>query len=199
MNNKNTFAAMVVELAREIDAVAKPYRDEKQRTKYPISDYSDIDRRLIVKSIFSFIEGVIFELKRVAVIMATEKTGLLLPEEIAMAKDEDYELDESGKIKMVKAKLRFKSNFRFAFNLFVKSAALDQKTMPDLAGNEWGNLVDSLKIRDRITHPKSISDLEITDKEIQKVLRSYDWVYAQMFIVVACGLQKSMRDKSKTI
>lgn len=189
---------MIVELAREIDAVAKPYRDENERTKYPISTYSDVDRRLIVKSVFSFIEGVVFELKHMAVIAVAEKPGRLLPEEIAMAKDEDYELDESGKIKTVKAKLRFKSNFRFAFKLFAKSNALDQKFIPDLGGGDWANLIDALKVRDRITHPKSISDLKITDKEIQNALRAYDWVYAQMFIMALRVVQKSIRSRDKT-
>lgn len=197
MSDKSELADVFSKLAREMDAVAKPYLDEKHRTSYPVSDYSDTDRRLIVRSIFSFIEGMIFQLKQVSLIAAAEKTRPLLPEEIAMAKEEDYELDESGVIKSVKAKLRFKGNFRFAFKLFVKSNALDQKYMPDLGGHEWAKLANALKIRDRITHPKSASDLTITDEEIQNALRVYDWVYAQIFLVVGRGLTKSIRDRNK--
>lgn len=197
MSDESEFAYVFWELAREMNAVAKPYLDEKRRTAYPVSDYSNTDRRLIVRSTFSFIEGMLFQLKQLSLVAAAEKKRPLLPEEIAMAKEVDYELDESGAIKPVKAKLRFKGNFRFAFKLFIKSNALDQKFMPDLGGREWNKLVNALKIRDRITHPKSESDLNISDEEIQNALLVYDWVYAQIFLIVGRSLAKAIRDRNK--
>jgi hypothetical protein len=188
---------LFLEMACEIDYVAKPYKDARQRTVYPIESYTPTDKRLIVRSIFAFIEGVIFQLKQLALMAVAEKPGLLKPEEIAVAREEDYELDDSGKITMTKAKLRFRANFRFAFGLIIKANNVDPKYMPDFGSHEWEILCKAIAIRDRITHPKTKSDLVISENEIRDTLRAYDWVYSQVFLVTIRVFQQATRNRGK--
>lgn len=46
---------------------------------------------------------------------------------------------------------------------------------PDYRSRGWQSLLDSVPVRNRITHPRSPSDLEITDDEVAKVREALVW------------------------
>src|SRR5258708_31614216 len=91
------------ELLTEIELLAKASDGKPGSLKvYPDPKLlSPIERRLLVRSVFSFIEAVVFRLKVVA--LMSERVGELSPGEIALAKEEDYDLDESVEVKTIPA------------------------------------------------------------------------------------------------
>ena len=50
----------------------------------------------------------------------------------------------------------------------------------NLQGNGWVRYKKALKIRDRITHPKKIQNLAITDSEFDIVLNAWEWFHKQL-------------------
>ena len=97
---------LFTELSAEIDLVAKRLPGEPG-TPIEYADpatLSQVERRLLVRSVFSFVEALIFNLKIGSLIWNENK---LSPAEIALVKEEEYELDESGAIRTRKARLRF--------------------------------------------------------------------------------------------
>lgn len=139
------------ELSKEIDLVAKLLSTEPwTRKKYADpSKFSTVERRLLVRSVFSFIEALIYRLK-VGVLIEPNET--LSPGEVALAKEEDYELDDSGRVKTRNARLRFLSNFRFAFDVAAKASDVDFK--PDVGGEGWQALRSALSVRDHSHIPR---------------------------------------------
>jgi hypothetical protein len=136
---------------------------------------SSIERRLFVRSVFSFIEAAVFKIKTGALFWDTSK---LVPPEIALINEEDYELDDRGTIKTRKARLRFSGNFRFAFAVAAKAAGVTYQL--DVGGDGWRALRDAVKVRDRLMHPKGSGDLVVTDSEVRGVMEAFHWVLDQM-------------------
>src|SRR5450756_2196359 len=99
--------------------------DEPIRPKTYL-DLAPVERRLLVRSVFSFIEAVVFVVKALALL--AEGAQNLSPGEVALAKEEDYELDKSGRVRTRPARLRFRDNFRFAF----KPVSYTHLTLPTI-------------------------------------------------------------------
>jgi hypothetical protein len=174
----NDLEKLYTELQAEIDffvAKDKGYID-------PIA-LSSVERRLFVRSVFSFIEAAVFRIKTGALFWDTSK---LLPYEIALINEEDYELDDTGTVKTRRARLRFSGNFRFAFAVAAKAAGVTYQL--DVGGDGWRALRDSVKVRDRLMHPKRSADLVVTDAEVREAMEAFRWVMDQMGRLAAASL-----------
>ena len=147
-----------------------------------MAQLSSLERRLVVRSVFSFIEAVVFLVKAMA-LLADGEARRLSPGEVAIAKEEDYELAESGRVQIRPARLRFKANFRFAFKLIAKAEELDYEL--DASGGEWQALQRALSVRDRLSHPKSSADIGVTVDEARDAIQAFEWVDRQLMIVCA--------------
>ena len=63
--------------------------------------------------------------------------------------------------------------------VFRKDKSEDRHRSPselDVSGSEWQSFRRAIKIRDRITHPKSVSDLNISDEDYNDVSAGFGWV-----------------------
>jgi hypothetical protein len=178
---KNT-GGLINEIAREVDTIANGY-------KRP-SDIPQIERRILVRSIFAFFESIAFVLKTTALI---PNPSILKPEEIALAKEEVYELSDSGEAEIRKAKLRFKPNLLFAFLIAAKACQINFKLRVDC--QQWEALIRSIKVRDRLTHPKKLEDLTVTEKEIEDAQIAYEWIFDQCGLLTAVSLKKFKENK----
>jgi hypothetical protein len=127
-------------------------------------------RRILVRSIFAYIEALTFAIKTSAI---DHSEILHTAEELSFVKEEAYELNDRGLIRKTKAKLRLLSNLRFAFNLYAKLQGFEY--VLNCGGTGWQQLTSSVKVRDRLTHPKSVADLFVTDDEIQTALSAFFW------------------------
>jgi len=128
------FSALVEEvdslLGAAVVAPSKPHQ-------YPDpARLSPIERRLLVRSVFAFIEALAYRLKQKAVLSANAHK--LSSAESAMAKEEDYELDSDGTVRIRPARLRFLSNLRFAFSLWPRIE--DAGFTLDVSGQGWRHL-----------------------------------------------------------
>jgi hypothetical protein len=76
-------------------------------------------------------------------------------------------LTDKGDVETRPAKISFEANLRFAFKLLAKACSVDSEL--DVSGSGWQSLKKATKIRDRITHPKILSDLNISEAEFDEV------------------------------
>ena len=144
-----------------------------------------VERRLFVRSVFSYIEAVVFGLKQMA-LRYPPATDKLSPGEVALANEDDYELDDSGEVKTRPARLSFLSNFRFAFMLADKAWELQYKI--DVTGTCWQALRNAVRVRDRLMHPKNADSVVVTDNEVREALRAFEWVARELLVVMARAL-----------
>lgn len=149
-----------------------------------LSKLSPIDRRLLVRSIFAFIEGIVYRIKQIA--LASPDSSHLTPAERAIAAEEDYELDSRGEVFIRPSRIKFLANIRFALMLYPKAEGVSFKV--DFSGSGWEALQKAAKVRDRITHPKVLSDLMISDDEIHDAVYGFEWINRQITKLLAIVL-----------
>jgi hypothetical protein len=94
--------------------------------------------------------------------------------ERAFAQELEYKLTDSGDVETRRTKISLEANLRFGFKLLAKAGTLPSEL--DVSGSEWQSFRRAIKIRDRITHPKSVSDLNISDEDYDDVSVGFGWV-----------------------
>jgi hypothetical protein len=122
-------------------------------------------RRTVVHFFFALIEGETFRKKQWARVVY-EKIGLsnFSERHIAWLKEETY----GQKFP------RFEDNFKFAFQAM--SAVVGIEFDLNLGHDpRWQSFRMALEIRNRITHPKHVHDMTISDEEIVHVTKAFYW------------------------
>jgi len=138
-------------------------------------------RRLYVRSTFASIEGLIFFLKqhtlnnRMIDCYDSFKNGApeLPLRDLCLLMGESYTLKDNGQPKTSNAKLRTLPNLLFALSSFAESVGSEWKIEKD---DGFTALEIAIRIRNRLTHPKDLSALTVTDEELQTVKKAFDWV-----------------------
>ena len=151
-----------------------------------INNDNQLHRRAFVRSVFAYIEGVLHQQKQFTYKLG-DGTGKLSDEEMLRLKDSRRKTNQQGEDVLVPHFMRFKDNFKFTFSAFSKSC--NSTFELDLNENSWNVLQASLKVRDRLMHPKSPEDLLITELEIQEASETFLWFSIVIYESVSTALQ----------
>ena len=129
--------------------------------------------RTLVRSQFAGIEGLCYRLKHMALAAAALRNVDLTRAECAMLREESYVLKEKGYTKITKSKLRTADNVAFTLRVLAKARGGTYKL--DVNSLGWRAFKASILVRDRVTHPKGASDLEVTKEEVESTLAAATW------------------------
>jgi hypothetical protein len=135
---------------------------------------NQIARRAYVRSVFAFIEGIIFGMKQTSTYLGGP-TGRLDIKELIAITEKTIEINGKGEAFEKPAFTRFVDNFKFTFRVFGKCHSSD--FAPDLNTKGWSKLQDAIKVRDRLMHPKETSDLEVSNSELEAAKIAFDWFF----------------------
>jgi len=125
-------------------------------------------QRLVVRAAFSTIDSICFKQNELVYCLSKFiKHNFAEGDEAFLV---GYRKEASGKVarcypglgKYVKRTLKISSNF------FTSSPV-------DFSNAGWQNFLDSIEIRDKITHPKNPNDLMISQQEYDLVADAYTW------------------------
>ena len=186
------------ELLQEIKLLAKAKLDDPTDPQFPDPVcLSKIERRVLVKSIFSFVEALSYSMK----IFALDSGGAshLTQEEQLLAAEQEYYLDSSGHAKTRRPRLQTLSNLRFAFIILAKAKMADFSL--DVSNDDWQVFQRALKVRDRLMHPKGPNDLCVSDDEIRDALRAFIWFEHQIGLILRAtvnSLEKQLAEVRKS-
>jgi hypothetical protein len=133
------------------------------------ADY-EFHARQLVRSILAFIEGVTFSAKITAIVTCTDMGIEVTDLERLVAVEVDYDLNDKGEVVERPAKLSLVNNLRFAFRLLERSQNRGQTFDP--SSEWWACLRSTIRVRDRLTHPRLPKDLEITGTEIVNAIKA---------------------------
>jgi hypothetical protein len=128
-------------------------------------------KRTYTRSFFSMIEGVTFQLKRIA-LQANKKTNVFEAFEILLLEERTGHLASNGIAKDRNAKLQLLTNLQFAIRSVAKALNLKFEINK---GSGWTALCAAVKVRDRITHPKTTESLLISDDDMQILGQANAW------------------------
>lgn len=145
-------------------------------------------RRSFIRAGFAYIEGHLYQLKQLALALDNFKLDLragdtkknawiegtmLTPGERMVLAEETFEVDDKGKVYPQTRFVRLDKNIKLAFRAFAKAYSIDFPI--DFGVAEWGDFKTAIDIRNRITHPKGVADLKVSDAEMQVVDRGLGW------------------------
>ena len=154
------------------------------------------DQRALVRSVFAFVESMLFAMKQQILIALVEAPHGFTIAEFALLRDESYEVAENGEARVKTAKITLKSNLKFTFASWAK--ALGTKSKLDLSDEGWQNFQAALKVRDRLMHPKRASDLDVTEEEIKSATAAYFWFYTAYSLALIQVVKTTMQHRKKT-
>jgi len=160
-------------------------KDAHRALKQAEEDSSDYNRRVAFRVVFSAIEGLVWILKDHALAGGYFENEYSAAE-IALLREEEYILNDRGKAITKTRFVRIGDNLLFAWNMYFRETLPDFR--PDLSGDGWRCFSLSLATRNRITHPKSGSDLTVLDEDIKNLEIAFDWVIRTTFSNMASAL-----------
>lgn len=134
---------------------------------------SQLWKRAAVRCLFAHVEAVAFRLKRLACLGHRMLGVDLTSEELAAIEGIGFLVDDTGEVKRRPQWIPALPNLRFAFKVFSKVYKLDWS--PDFGGEGWQNFQQALKVRDRITHPRTQADITITVDDFEAIKTAQGW------------------------
>jgi hypothetical protein len=166
------FAALYSVLQADINRIY-PYEkgDVIEVVHYPDPVYlSASDRRSLVRSVFAFIEGNAYFLR---LTLLKNFRDLLSPEvQLALA-EQQIEVTGHGTVNKKPMRGGALNMLKLTVNSF--KAVLPDLHQVNLTGADFEALVRSVKVRDRLMHPKSAEALKVSDEEIRDVAHAFNW------------------------
>jgi hypothetical protein len=151
-------------LRRDIEGLLSAYRDDWS---------SQTLRRTMIRASWSMIEGVVLCVKRLT-LRACELGSVNLPsDEHLFLSELQFVVDPAGEAKMETRRVDTLSNIKRS--LKIASLRFDLPWKPVFGGTGWRNLADSLKIRHRLTHPKTAAECEVSEDELTLHLAGFEW------------------------
>jgi hypothetical protein len=97
-------------------------------------------------------------------------------DELGLLRDERREVRGDGTTRLRTTFLDFKTNIRFTIGSFCRVFQLE--VPPGLykeAG--WSKLIEGERIRNRITHPKTVFSIDISEEELLTLREGGQWIY----------------------
>ena len=150
-------------------------------------DDQQYSRRAYVRALFAMIEGVTYAMKLALFVIARnfgKHSDISIPE-LVMLKGTTFDLNDKGKVQEKEKHFRIQDNLKFT----VKSVNRVLGTSINLGVDtqDWTNFVRTVKIRNNVTHPKSLDDLVISDEDLECIHSVKSWfneIVAAMMIAL---------------
>jgi hypothetical protein len=142
-------------------------------------------RRAYVRSVFAAIEGNTFNMKQTALLVGRRAGADFSEEDIALLKEESYDLNDKGEAYSQTKFIQLPKNVRFAFKTYAHAFQVNFELKVDDKG--WMNFKEALDLRHRLTHPKSVTDINVTDADLTKVKVAEEWYARNVYdLFVKC-------------
>lgn len=149
--------------------------DATKALKSAREDSTDYANRVAFRVVLSAIEGLISLLKQHVLKVdphLTEAERVLLLEKT-------YILDECGNPKDKPNFLKVSDNLLFAWKMCFRRT--EPTFSPDQKCDGWRFFKESVRVRNRITHPKKPSDLHVSQGELRDLQTAYEWIKGTTF------------------
>ena len=148
-------------------------------------------RRTYIRTVFAMIEGHLFRLKQFILELHTSLGSELSTAEKALLAEQSFELNEKGIPTKAQKFIPLTKNVKFTFGLFAR--VFSSSHLSNFNEDGWNYFQESIRIRNRIVHPKTVNDMIISDNEIQAFDKGRLWYEAS----VLRGFQSSSLPKQK--
>jgi hypothetical protein len=155
-----------------------PFHNEQVRLLSKINKSKSCEEnRTFARSLFSMIEGISYWLRQILLERNLRKEIVLLPEETIILSEVSLNIDQNGKIKKNEIFFYFESLFKFTFKTYCKYYEKTEIYDKYLSDNRFSHFKESIKIRNRISHPKSGKDVFVNGEDVIKIDSAHEWFH----------------------
>jgi hypothetical protein len=196
--SERTTAELIETLGNDVDRCFREFRTAIDYLKVDanaeaLASY-EYHARQLIRAIFAFIEGVTFSMKAKAAEYCLLYERNLTDAERWLAVDIEYALNDKGEIVERPVCIRLADNIRFAFALQEKAFGAVKKFAPSTKW--WSCLQASIKVRDRLTHPKHPRDIAVSLEESAAALTAFAGFKEQVLSYIHSFASFTTRDTS---
>lgn len=160
------------------------------------SDETGFWARTYLKTAVSFFEVSLHQLKTELVEYCEEKNIILKPQVAIFLSDKKYELKANGEFSERYHQPNLKVDIKFVFEQFRILKGYNVRN--SYASNGWANISNTVKIRNRITHPKVYEEQTITDQEIEACKSGLEWFFENILSFVQQDI-KILKKENKVL
>jgi hypothetical protein len=153
--------------------------DMESAIAYSAAHSTPFAHRTIVRTFFSLVEGLAFQLRQVTVASLEPYPDRLTTAELALLREERYFLNNKGEPEAGENFQRFLPNILFTLRCYGKNHGAS--FAPDTSNHGWQAMQHAVGVRNRITHPKSVADLTLTEHDQMRLIDASKWWKKTLF------------------
>lgn len=137
-------------------------------------------RRMYARNLFAYVEGSSSMLRVVGTALICEGKDTSIPvTKLALLQDSQFIIERNGKLREDRQRQTTLSHIAFTLRTVADLLGVEKVFVDQQFGeNGWNKFQQAIKIRDRLTHPKNHSDLEISLKELKQLVDAFQWYQA---------------------
>ena len=131
-------------------------------------------RRAFIRSLFSSTEGIIWLMKQTCLNgKSPDGRRRISIADYAMLADQSYDLKNNGETSVQTKFLKLPDNLRFTVKII--NRLFDSQLDLEVGTVKWDKFRKAIEIRNRITHPRKASEIDISDDEINLCKEVSGW------------------------
>lgn len=148
----------------ESDAFAKVLSEDVVQAKQRMeNEPSDSHRREFVRTTYAAIEAQLWQLKMYVLNNVLDKKAVSI-HELSALKEEAYAINDKREVYIQSKGQSLKLGLRLVLSILKRHG---NPIQVDFGSVDWKNIDDALKIRNRVTHPKCMLDISVTQEEAE--------------------------------
>jgi hypothetical protein len=147
--------------------------DMDDAVAYSAKHSNPFAHRTVVRTLFSLIEGLAFQLRQVTIASLEPHAGSLTVPELALLREERYYLNAKGEPEAGENFQKFLPNLLFTIRSYGKNHGATFQA--DTSTHGWQAMQHAVNLRNRITHPKSVADLTLSEQDQKYLIDASAW------------------------
>lgn len=155
-----------------VDELLSAWTDDKKNVAASHSDSFAFLVRSLVRTFFAEVEAMNSAFAASLLEFDTQGIVSLSVSERVILEEKSYALS-GGKIKERQSFNPFLENFRFRYSRFLEAYGVELTLAVE--DHRWGSFQKALKVRDSITHPKTVLDFRVSRDTVKQVGDAISW------------------------
>ena len=138
-------------------------------------------RRVIVRNFAAHVEGLVYLMKMLCLDLQPVMVFTFTNKERDRLQEFSEKRNDKGKVVQKRLLCGFLENFEFTYDCF---ARVNHSAFKLTFNGGYDCFREMVEIRNRLMHPKSAADLEVSDSEITNVKQAWDWHQQQTLLLL---------------
>jgi len=147
--------------------------DVEAARKLGQSDPSPFAHRTLIRTHFALIDGLSYQLRRVALACGLADSTVLTSDEMSLLTERQYKLDDKGLPESSPNYQRFLPSLLFAMRCYAKVHGGSFSADTSVQG--YASMKELVKIRNGLEHPKCATGLNLGDEQLKHALQAASW------------------------